>query len=44
VKLLTDITGSPIAPAWYLTGALVIGALAMSAFRGAARSSQDSPR
>jgi len=44
VKLLTDVTGSPIAPAWYLTGALIIGGLAMSLFRGAGRSSQDSPR
>jgi len=33
VKLLTDVTGSPIAPAWYLTGALIVGGLAMSAFR-----------
>jgi hypothetical protein len=35
VKLLTDTTGSPIAPAWYLTGALIIGGLAMSVFRSA---------
>jgi hypothetical protein len=29
VKYLTDLTGSPLAPAWYLTGALIVGAVAM---------------
>jgi MFS family permease len=29
IKALTDLTGSPLAPALYMTGALVIGAVAM---------------
>jgi MFS family permease len=29
IKLLGDVTGSKLAPAWYLTAALVIGAVAM---------------
>jgi MHS family citrate/tricarballylate:H+ symporter-like MFS transporter len=33
VKWLTDATGNPLAPAWYLTGALVVGGLAMAAMR-----------
>jgi len=33
VKWLTDVTGSPFAPAWYLSAALVIGGIAMLSFR-----------
>jgi MFS family permease len=33
VKWLIDLTGSPLAPACYLTGALAIGAIAMALFR-----------
>ena len=33
IKWLIGATGSPLAPAWYLTGALVVGGLAMLAFR-----------
>lgn len=33
VKWLIDVTRSPLAPAWYLTGALIVGGLAMLAFR-----------
>jgi MFS transporter, MHS family, citrate/tricarballylate:H+ symporter len=29
IKGLTDLTGSPLAPAWYMTGAVLIGGLAM---------------
>jgi MFS transporter, MHS family, citrate/tricarballylate:H+ symporter len=29
IKGLTDLTGSPLAPAWYMTGAVFIGGLAM---------------
>jgi MFS transporter, MHS family, citrate/tricarballylate:H+ symporter len=29
IKGLTDLTGSPLAPAWYMTGAVVIGGIAM---------------
>jgi len=29
IKWLSDATGNPLAPAWYVTGALVIGAVAM---------------
>jgi len=29
IKWLTDATGNPLAPAWYVTGALAIGAVAM---------------
>jgi hypothetical protein len=29
IKWLTDATGSALAPAWYMTGALVVGATAM---------------
>ncbi|HXV00091.1 MAG TPA: MFS transporter [Caulobacteraceae bacterium] len=29
IKWLTDVTGSPLAPAWYMTGAMAIGTLAM---------------
>jgi MFS family permease len=32
-KFLTDLTGSPLAPAWYLTGAIVIGGGAMALLR-----------
>jgi MFS family permease len=37
VSLLVDATGSSLAPAFYMTGALVIGGLAMLAFRTAPR-------
>jgi MFS transporter, MHS family, citrate/tricarballylate:H+ symporter len=30
IKALTDLTGSPLAPAWYMTGAILIGGIAMS--------------
>lgn len=30
IKALTDATGSPLAPAWYATGALIVGAMAMA--------------
>jgi MFS transporter, MHS family, citrate/tricarballylate:H+ symporter len=30
IKGLTDLTGSPLAPAWYLTGAVLIGGIAMT--------------
>ena len=33
MKWLTDITGNPLAPAWYLLGALVVGFLAMLAMK-----------
>jgi MHS family citrate/tricarballylate:H+ symporter-like MFS transporter len=33
VKWLIDVTHSPLAPAWYLSGALIVGGLAMLAFR-----------
>jgi MHS family citrate/tricarballylate:H+ symporter-like MFS transporter len=33
VKWLSDVTASPIAPAWYLSIALIIGGIAMFAFR-----------
>jgi MFS transporter, MHS family, citrate/tricarballylate:H+ symporter len=36
IKWLIDLTGSPLAPAWYLTGALVIGGSAMMAMRESA--------
>ena len=36
IKGLNDLTGSPLAPAWYLTGALVIGGAAMLAMRESA--------
>jgi hypothetical protein len=42
VKWLSDVTASPIAPAWYLSIALVIGGIAMFAFRAAA-SGADAP-
>ena len=29
IKGLTDLTGSPLAPAWYIVGALLIGGIAM---------------
>jgi hypothetical protein len=29
VKALIDATGNPLAPAWFMTGALVVGAVAM---------------
>ena len=32
VKWLIDVTQSPLAPAWYLSGALIIGGVAMLAF------------
>lgn len=37
VKWLSDVTASPIAPAWYLSVALIIGGMAMFSFRGGAR-------
>jgi MFS transporter, MHS family, citrate/tricarballylate:H+ symporter len=30
IKGLTDLTGSPLAPAWYVTGAVLIGGIAMT--------------
>jgi MFS family permease len=30
IKALTDLTGSPLAPAWYMTGAVVTGGVAMA--------------
>jgi MFS transporter, MHS family, citrate/tricarballylate:H+ symporter len=30
IKELTDLTGSPLAPAWYMSGAVVIGGIAMA--------------
>jgi MFS transporter, MHS family, citrate/tricarballylate:H+ symporter len=33
VKWLSDVTASPIAPAWYLSIALIVGGIAMFAFR-----------
>jgi hypothetical protein len=33
VKALLDATGNPLAPAWYMTGALVVGFGAMVAMR-----------
>jgi MFS family permease len=30
IKWLTDLTGSSLVPAWYITGAVVIGAIAMT--------------
>jgi MHS family citrate/tricarballylate:H+ symporter-like MFS transporter len=30
IKGLTDLTGSPLAPAWYMTGAVLIGGIAMA--------------
>jgi MFS family permease len=36
VKALTDLTANPLAPAWYLTGALAVGAFAMALFRESA--------
>jgi MFS transporter, MHS family, citrate/tricarballylate:H+ symporter len=33
VKWLSDVTASPIAPAWYLSVALVVGGIAMFAFK-----------
>jgi MHS family citrate/tricarballylate:H+ symporter-like MFS transporter len=33
VKALIDLTGSPLAPAWYMTGAVIIGGFAMSRMR-----------
>ncbi len=35
VKWLSDVTASPIAPAWYLSIALIVGGIAMFAFRTA---------
>ena len=32
MKWLTDLTGNPLAPAWYIAGAIVVGFLAMLAF------------
>jgi MFS family permease len=32
IKLLIDKTGSPLAPAWYMTAALAVGAIAMALF------------
>jgi MHS family citrate/tricarballylate:H+ symporter-like MFS transporter len=33
IKGLTDLTGSPLAPAWYMTGAVLIGGIAMTLMR-----------
>jgi len=33
IKWLTDVSGSPLAPAWYMGGALVVGATAMVLMR-----------
>jgi len=33
IKGLTDLTGSPLAPAWYMTGAVLIGGVAMMLMR-----------
>jgi MFS transporter, MHS family, citrate/tricarballylate:H+ symporter len=33
IKELTDLTGSPLAPAWYMTGAVLIGGIAMTLMR-----------
>jgi MHS family citrate/tricarballylate:H+ symporter-like MFS transporter len=33
IKGLTDLTGSPLAPAWYITGAVLIGGIAMTLMR-----------
>jgi MFS family permease len=33
IKWLTDFTGNPLAPGWYLAGALVIGVIAMALVR-----------
>ena len=30
IKVLTDLTGSPLAPAWYMTGAVMVGGIAMA--------------
>jgi MFS transporter, MHS family, citrate/tricarballylate:H+ symporter len=30
IKGLTDLTGSPLAPAWYMSGAVIIGGIAMA--------------
>ncbi|MEI9977067.1 MAG: hypothetical protein WDO73_36460 [Ignavibacteriota bacterium] len=29
IKALTDLTGNPLTPAWYLTGAVIVGGIAM---------------
>jgi MFS transporter, MHS family, citrate/tricarballylate:H+ symporter len=49
VKALIDLTGSPLAPAWYMTGAVLLGGIAMSLMRetapvkaGLAQESQES--
>jgi MFS family permease len=42
IKWLIDATGSPLAPAWYVTAALVIGALAMLGMRESAPCRNDS--
>jgi MFS transporter, MHS family, citrate/tricarballylate:H+ symporter len=33
IKGLSDLTGSPLAPAWYMTGAVVVGGIAMALMR-----------
>jgi len=33
VKALIDLSGSPLAPAWYMTGAVLIGGIAMALMR-----------
>ena len=30
IKALSDLSGSPLAPAWYMTGAVLIGGIAMA--------------
>ncbi len=50
VKALTDLTGSRLAPAWYMTGALVVGGIAMALMqetappgRGSLEAVEDNP-
>jgi MFS family permease len=44
IKLLTEGTGSALAPAWYMTGALAMGAVAVILIRETAPSPADRPR
>ncbi len=30
IKALTDLTGNPLTPAWYMTGAVIVGGVAMA--------------
>jgi MHS family citrate/tricarballylate:H+ symporter-like MFS transporter len=36
IKLLIDRTGNPLAPAWYWTGAAIVGLVAMALVRESA--------